>query len=33
VDALLAEARHLEVAPEDLMKLVKERQQLLVQNA
>lgn len=33
VDALLAEARHLEVAPEDLMKLVKERQQILVQNA
>src|SRR5580765_3420997 len=31
VDALLAEARHLEVAPEDLMKLVKERQQILVQ--
>ena len=29
VDALLTEARHLEVAPEDLLKLIKERQQTL----
>ena len=27
VDALLTEARHLEVAPEDLLKLIKDRQQ------
>jgi GntR family transcriptional regulator len=33
VDALLAEARHLEVEPEDLIKLVKERQQTLIQNS
>ena len=32
VDALLAEARHLEVEPEDLIKLVKERHQALIQN-
>ena len=29
VDALLTEARHLEVAPEDLLKLIMERQQTL----
>jgi GntR family transcriptional regulator len=29
VDALLTEARHLEVAPEELLKLIKERQQTL----
>jgi GntR family transcriptional regulator len=32
VDALLTEARHLEVAPEDLHKLIKERQQTLPKN-
>jgi len=32
VDALLTEARHLEVAPEDLFKLIKERQQTLPKN-
>jgi GntR family transcriptional regulator len=29
VDALLAEARHMEVAPEDLIKLIKERHQTM----
>lgn len=29
VDALLTEARHLEVAPEDLLKLIKDRHQSL----
>ena len=29
VDALLTEARHLEVAPEDLLKLIKDRLQSL----
>ena len=32
VDALLTEARHLEVAPGDLLKLIKERQQNLLKN-
>jgi GntR family transcriptional regulator len=32
VDALLTEARHLEVTPEDLLKLIKERQQTLPKN-
>jgi GntR family transcriptional regulator len=29
IDALLTEARHLEVAPEDLLKLIRERDQSL----
>ena len=32
VDALLTEARHLQVTPEDLLKLIKERQQTLPKN-
>jgi len=32
VDALLTEARHLEVPPEELLKLIKERQQTLPKN-
>ena len=32
VDALLTEARHLEVTPEDLLKLIKDRLQSLPKN-
>src|SRR5258706_1669209 len=32
VDALLTEARHLEVPPEELLKLIKDRQQTLPKN-
>jgi GntR family transcriptional regulator len=32
VDALLTEARHLQVAPDELFKLMKERQENLLQD-